>query len=59
MDVDKLKVPEVNMDDYVVSTRIRVGRNIRGYGLSPGITTEHRKEYVVSELVLNWSVCMT
>jgi len=44
MDYKKLTVPEFNFDDYVVSTRIRVGRNIRGYGLSPGITKEHREE---------------
>jgi len=28
----------------VNSTRIRVGRNIKGFGLSPGITREHRQE---------------
>ena len=35
-----------NIDDKipVKSTRIRVGRNIKGYGLSPGITKEQRLE---------------
>merc|ERR1719427_1641580 len=31
-------------DAGVKSTRIRVGRNIEGFGLSPGITKEHRLE---------------
>eukprot|EP00051_Salpingoeca_urceolata_P035696 m.30963 g.30963 ORF g.30963 m.30963 type:complete len:426 (+) comp9601_c0_seq1:692-1969(+) len=30
--------------DYVISTRIRVGRNISGLGLSPGITRAQRRE---------------
>lgn len=32
----------INADIPVASTRIRVGRNIEGYGLSPGITREQR-----------------
>jgi len=44
MDPSHLKPSELKMDDHVISTRIRVGRNIRGYGLSPGITREQRKE---------------
>jgi protein-arginine kinase len=32
----------INEDVPVISTRIRVGRNIEGYGLSPGITKEQR-----------------
>ena len=38
---------------HVISTRIRVGRNIRGFGLSPGITREDRA--TVEKLV---SVCL-
>jgi len=32
-------------DAPVKSTRIRVGRNLEGFGLSPGITKEHRLEF--------------
>jgi len=41
LNVDDLK-GNINKDCPVNSTRIRVGRNIAGYGLSPGITTEQR-----------------
>jgi len=42
-DLDVTKITETISDDVpVVSTRIRVGRNIKGYGLSPGITKEQR-----------------
>merc|ERR1712210_395987 len=34
----------VNGDAPVKSTRIRVGRSIEGFGLSPGITKEQRLE---------------
>lgn len=51
MDSTHLKKPaESKVDDYVISTRIRVGRNISGYGLSPGITRPQRKE--LEELVV-------
>ena len=30
--------------DMVVSTRIRVGRNLEGYPLGPGVTKEQRLE---------------
>jgi len=43
MDVSKL-VGNVNPDAPVLSTRIRVGRSIDGYGLSPGITQQQRKD---------------
>lgn len=39
----------INNDVPVASTRIRVGRNIKGYGLSPGITKSQRLE--VEELM--------
>jgi len=39
----------IKKDVPVKSTRIRVGRNIEGYGLSPGILKEHRLE--VEELI--------
>merc|ERR1712233_276237 len=43
MDVDKIKG---NIDEGVPvkSVRIRVGRSIEGFGLSPGITKEQRLE---------------
>jgi len=41
MDVTKIK-GNVHPDAPVKSTRIRVGRSIEGYGLSPGITREQR-----------------
>merc|ERR1711997_684454 len=41
MDVGKIK-GNVNEDVPVHSTRIRVGRSIDGFGLSPGITKEQR-----------------
>uniref|UniRef100_A0A6A7G196 arginine kinase n=1 Tax=Hirondellea gigas TaxID=1518452 RepID=A0A6A7G196_9CRUS len=44
MDPSHLKGSEEKVDDFVISTRIRVGRNIRGYGLSPGISREQRSE---------------
>merc|ERR1712088_1294648 len=43
MDSTKLK-GNVNEDAPVKSTRIRVGRSIEGFGLSPGITKEQRLE---------------
>lgn len=49
MDAAKLKSPDISLDDYVISTRIRVGRNIRGFGMSPGITSQQRAD--VEELV--------
>lgn len=44
MNPEHLKQPEEKFDDYVISTRIRVGRNIAGFGLSPGIPRDQRKE---------------
>lgn len=41
MDVSKI-VGNVNENAPVKSTRIRVGRSIEGYGLSPGITRQQR-----------------
>merc|ERR1711881_414771 len=41
MDVEKVK-GNINSDVPVHSTRIRVGRSIDGFGLSPGITKEQR-----------------
>merc|ERR1711997_1196906 len=43
MDIGKIK-GNVNGDAPVKSTRIRVGRSIEGFGLSPGITKEQRLE---------------
>eukprot|EP00730_Choanoeca_flexa_P005119 TRINITY_DN11879_c0_g3_i2.p1 TRINITY_DN11879_c0_g3~~TRINITY_DN11879_c0_g3_i2.p1 ORF type:complete len:587 (+),score=163.54 TRINITY_DN11879_c0_g3_i2:439-2199(+) len=49
MDASKLQgVPDAD-GDYVISTRIRVGRNIRGLGLSPGISRAQRRK--VEQLV--------
>jgi len=44
MDVSKLK-GNVDAAAPVNSTRIRVGRNLDGFGLSPGILKEHRTEF--------------
>merc|ERR1712037_1095221 len=41
MDVEKIK-GNVNAEVPVHSTRVRVGRSIDGFGLSPGITKEQR-----------------
>ena len=43
MDVDKIK-GNIDDDVPVKSVRIRVGRSIEGFGLSPGITKEQRLE---------------
>jgi len=42
-DMDSTKINgRIPVDFPVKSTRIRVGRNLEGFGLSPGITKEHR-----------------
>ena len=41
-DMDSSKITGSVPDGTVKSTRIRVGRNLEGYGLSPGITKQHR-----------------
>merc|ERR1711994_513874 len=50
MDSGKIK-GNVNGDAPVKSTRIRVGRSIEGFGLSPGITKEQRP--AVEKLMIN------
>lgn len=46
MDSSKLNCPPFSEEDakMIRSTRIRVGRNLDGYPLGPGITNEQRKE---------------
>lgn len=46
MDASKLNAPPFPEDDakMIVSTRIRVGRNLEAYPLGPGITNDQRKE---------------
>lgn len=46
MDASKLKCPPLPPDEakMIVSTRIRVGRNLEGYPLAPGVTKEQRLE---------------
>ena len=46
MDASKLECPPFPEDEaaMIVSTRIRVGRNLEGYPLAPGITKEQREE---------------
>eukprot|EP00730_Choanoeca_flexa_P005112 TRINITY_DN11879_c0_g1_i1.p2 TRINITY_DN11879_c0_g1~~TRINITY_DN11879_c0_g1_i1.p2 ORF type:complete len:421 (+),score=134.34 TRINITY_DN11879_c0_g1_i1:2770-4032(+) len=44
MDASKLTGTVDPEGKYVLSTRIRVGRNIRGLGLSPGCTRAQRRE---------------
>ena len=42
----ELKTPPFLLDDerYIISTRIRVGRNLADYPLGPGLTKEQRVE---------------
>jgi hypothetical protein len=42
MDSSKLNAPDFPQDDgkMIISTRIRVGRNLADYPLGPGITNE-------------------
>ena len=46
MDGSALNAPPFPEDDgkMIISTRIRVGRNLADYPLGPGITNEQRKE---------------
>ena len=46
MDASKLKCPPLPPDEakMIVSTRIRVGRNLEGDPLAPGVTKEQRDE---------------
>jgi protein-arginine kinase len=44
MDASKLIGTPDPEEQYVISTRIRVGRNIRGLGLSPGCSRAQRRE---------------
>jgi hypothetical protein len=46
MDASKLKCPPLPEEDaaMIVSTRIRVGRNLADYPLGPALTKEQRKE---------------
>jgi protein-arginine kinase len=46
MNANELKCPPLPEDEaaMIVSTRIRVGRNLDGYPLGPGITNEQRIE---------------
>jgi len=48
MDSSKLECPplfeEGDPDNMIVSTRIRVGRNLAEYPLGPGLTKEQRVE---------------
>jgi len=46
MDYTQLKCPPFTADEaaMIVSTRIRVGRNMKGYPLGPGITKVQRDE---------------
>lgn len=50
MDVSKIR-DTIDPNAPVHSTRIRVGRNIEGFGLSPGITREQR--VAVEKLMIN------
>lgn len=59
MESSKLNAPLFPEDDgkMIVSTRIRVGRNLDGIPLGPGITNEQRKEIEtkVSEAVKSFT----
>merc|ERR1712058_171964 len=55
MDVSKIK-GNIDPKAPVHSTRIRVGRSIDGFGLSPGITKEQRLdvENLMKKAFANW-----
>jgi len=46
MNASELQCPPLPEDEQamIVSTRIRVGRNLEGYPLAPGVTNEQRIE---------------
>ena len=46
MDASKLTCPPLPQDeaDMIISTRIRVGRNLEGYPLGPGVSKEQRDD---------------
>ena len=46
MNASELQCPPLPADEQamIVSTRIRVGRNLEGYPLAPGISNEQRVE---------------
>jgi len=46
IDYKKLNAPSLPEDEAAMirSTRIRVGRNLEGYPLGPGLSNEQRKE---------------
>lgn len=46
MDASCLECPPLPEDEaaMILSTRIRVGRNLEGYPLGPGITNDQRNE---------------
>lgn len=50
MDASKLNAPPLQGDDaaMIISTRVRVGRNLDGYPLGPGLTKEQRNEVMSS-----------
>jgi len=59
MESAKLNAPPLPEDDgkMIISTRIRVGRNLADYPLGPGITNEQRKdiEKKVSEALTHFT----
>ena len=60
MDASKLKCPPLPRDEakMIVSTRIRVGRNLEGYPLAPGVTKKQRDEImgkVRTDVYLSWN----
>ena len=55
MDYTKLDCPEFTREEksYILSTRIRVGRNLADFPLGPGISKDQRDQvehYVVTAL---------
>ena len=46
MDYSKLVAPSFSEEEasLIISTRIRVGRNLKEFPLGPGLTKEQRKE---------------
>ena len=57
MDADKI-VGNIDSRAPVKSVRIRVGRSIEGFGLSPGITKQQRLDVSSSHIFHKIPVCI-
>lgn len=58
LNIDDLKAPQIeNQNDYIISTRIRVGRNLKEFPLGPNISDNQRSkiEKIVSNELINFT----